>query len=43
MPEITFGGPEISFGCTNAIFQNCIFSNEEQEQAARKNFGIYQC
>jgi hypothetical protein len=25
----TFGGIGVSFGCTNAIFKNCIFSSKE--------------
>jgi hypothetical protein len=28
---ITLGGMEQSFGCTNAVFYNCIFSNDEKD------------
>ncbi len=30
LDEITFGGPSVTFRCTDAVFENCTFSSHQQ-------------
>jgi hypothetical protein len=39
--SITLGGLGITFGCTNAVFSNCIFATDEEAEQAQAVFKLY--